>query len=244
MVQLPCVSGCSNSCGVPSSGPCVTGAPARARGHNTGGMLPPVSTRMRAAGRGCMPGLGGSGLAWGGSLPAALVALGWRSVVLRGRGGARGRAVWCAVCRDVLHPSSPPGGASGALWLGVARCSWALGAAAWVAQPPPGGVRVGAAGVRGVSRSRVTRGLCSRACLGVARRGRGPRAPGGTPPRVSTAAVAHHRAGCVCQHAGQEQRSRSSGGASSLHVLMRRRLGGGLLRLGGSWPAWASTAGR
>ena len=71
----------------------------------------------------------------------------------------------------------------------------------------------------------------------VAVRASVPRHPGGTPSRVSAAAVAHH---------GRDQRSWLSGGAFSLACSSTQTTwgGGGVLRLRGSLPAWRSTLGR
>ena len=62
MIQLPCVSGGSNSRGPPSSEPRVTCALASARGHSSGGTCSHVSPGVHAAGGMCLPGLGGSWL--------------------------------------------------------------------------------------------------------------------------------------------------------------------------------------
>ena len=241
-VRLPCTSGGSNSRGHPSSGPRVTGAPAGARGHSSGGMSSPVSCGGRVARAGYVPRLGGSWTAGGGAAACRPGSYGpaQRAVT---RDGTAGRPGMPYAKFGSTRPRLPEGVLQ-ALPLGAAWCLWALGVAARAAPSPPGGVTVGARGVEGVSGSRVKRGLHCAARLCVSCRWRVPRPPGGGPSRVSAAIAAHHCPGHVlpARLPGSDitvqwrHLSPASQGALAAG-------GGGVLSPGESWPAWGSTAG-
>ena len=126
---LPCVSGGSSSCRPLSSGLSVTGAPAWARGHSSGGVPPPRVLWRASGGGGYVPRLEGSWLAEGGGGGCCLPLWSLRAgeAWCRGEAGQAGRlgVPYAVLCSS--RPRLSGGESRGLCGSGRPGVRWRLG---------------------------------------------------------------------------------------------------------------------